>query len=524
MRETLNRLVALLLLVLLLSIFGAIVFSGRTTQIFDQVGSGIVSFVGLVITGAEIVFGTALLLGIAYGAVRIYQATRIQVIRDGKDGKVARAIVHSGQVHQMYSTMFDGLEQGDMQIKQLEYFDKAFKMMLQATKAADRIIDEEEYEEEEPLQIEAPKTRTLSEQIRNGQTLPDEDTSIVGYVDDDPIRGKLFADDGNMLDSIFITGDTGFGKSTLAVYLAGLNIYHHGRLLIIDPDAEFGQSLTKRLGPLANEIFLLAPVADTPEKAMRVLDIAEDEVDDPGNYPILLLIDEFTMIMRQATNGGKWQKVGKRLADVSENWATRGRKRRRKVVVMGQIPQRKRSGGTELRDSMTLICFRLKKKRAQVVLDIEESEIAPFLRPGEILVIPARSAEDSYQMQLPLPDNDGLQIIAESMINDCNAAPRGGSEYTKDFDDFEPEPDLNRSSRGLEPLPEPIMISPELAFKAKVRRVRELRKQRKNQSQIIETLYGVSKGGSPEYARARDEYISIMQIIATEDAEAQGGS
>lgn len=521
MREILNRLVAILALVSFLAIMAAIVFFADGKQIMHGIESGVVSIFNLLVTGLEIVFGTGLLLGVAYGSVKIWQATRVQVIRDGKDGQIARAAIHRGQVHQMYSTMFNALEQGEMQMKQLEYFEKAFKMMLQATKAADRLIDEEEYEEEEPLQIEGPKVYKLSDQIRNGQTVMDEESSVVGYVDGEALQGKLFANDGNMFDSVFIIGDTGFGKSTAAVYMAALTIYHGGRLIVIDPDAEFDQSLTARLGPLAHEMFLLCPIADTPEKAEHAVKIARSELESPGDYPVLWLIDEFSMIMRQATGGtGKWSEVGKSMTDLTEDWATRGRKRRRRVKALGQIPNAKRSGGTEFRDSATVMSFHMKKKRAQMVLDVDEAAIAPDLGMGEVIVIPARSSEASYRMQLPYPDLDGLRIIAETMVQ---MASRDGSEYGDGYRSVEPEPDLNHSRTGLEPLPEPIKISPELAFKARIRRVRELRRQNKNQSQIIETIYGVSKGGSPEYAKARDEYLSIMQLIAAEDAQEQGG-
>jgi hypothetical protein len=66
-------------------------------------------------------------------------------------------------------------------------------------------------------------------------------------------------------------------------------------------------------------------------------------------------------------------------------------------------------------------------------------------------------------------------------------------------------------------------ISPEHVYQTKLSRIRQLRSQGMNQSRVISLLYGVSKGGSTEYAKARDEYVSIMQIIAAEDAQAQEG-
>lgn len=371
-------------------------------------------------------------------------------------------------------------------------------------------------EGEETKQIAPPVTYHLIDQLHDQQTVPNEEESIVGYVDGQPLRGRLFSDDGNMFDSIFVAGDTGFGKSVFAVYFNALNVLHYGRTLVIDPDAEFDQSLSKRLGPLAHEMFLLHPVASTPEMAHKVIDMAEDELDVPGDYPVLWLVDEFSMIMRHAESNGKWGEVGKRLATVAEDWATRGRKRRRKVMVFGQMTQAKRTGGTELRDSMTTVCFHLKERRARLVLDVEEAEITPTLKPGEVLVIPARSSEDSYRMQIPLPDEEALQVIARTI------ASSGDDKNTRQSARTEPEPDLNATRTEPEPRCQIIEMTPELALKAKVRRVGELRKQGKNMSQIIEMLYGVSRGGSAEYAKARDEYLSIIKMITLEDAQEQG--
>jgi hypothetical protein len=112
-------------------------------------------------------------------------------------------------------------------------------------------------------------------------------------------------------------------------------------------------------------------------------------------------------------------------------------------------------------------------------------------------------------MQLPMPDNDGLRMIAHTMANMASEAISRPLENS--FDEM-PDKDLKLPGKILE-------IPPEMAFMAKVRRVREMRQQGKNQSQIIDLLYGVTPGGSTEYARARDEYRSIMQIIASEDAQ-----
>jgi len=56
----------------------------------------------------------------------------------------------------------------------------------------------------------------------------------------------------------------------------------------------------------------------------------------------------------------------------------------------------------------------------------------------------------------------------------------------------------------------------ERAWQAKVDRVRELRAKGVNQQQIIWQVWGVTKGGSSEYTRARDEYLQIVSLLNTE--------
>jgi energy-coupling factor transporter ATP-binding protein EcfA2 len=500
-----------------LALVAAIVLGAVLLMLIPDIHAGIVIFVQEINTALIILFVVGLSLGSAAVGVKIWQSARVHEVKDSKDGRIARAIVYQGKVVQIGSAEGLGINellqmQGQLiaqQHKTLQVVDSGARTMQRLLPLLDEY--EEVEEEDEPLQIEGPKIPNLSEQLQSNSTQMDEDTSIVGYVEGEALRGKLFDDDGNMFDSVVVYGDQGFGKSTFATYLAALTVLHHGRLIVIDPDAEFGQSLSVRLGPLANEIFLLSPIADTPEKAARAVSLARDELESPGDYPVLWLIDEFSMIARQATSGtGKWSEVGKELIELTEDWATRGRKRRRRVVAFGQIPNAKRSGGTEFRDSCTVVAFHLKKKRAQMLLDVEEAEIAPDLVAGEVIVVPARSSESSYRLQLPMPDHDGLTQVARTMAQMALEAGADGSEYVK----IEPSSTLSAPSRHPLGTPyEPFVVDHETAFKAKVQRVREMRAQGKNQEQIIEAIYGVKKGGNTKYTAARDEYLSILHLL-----------
>ncbi len=380
---------------------------------------------------------------------------------------------------------------------------------------------EADNDEEEPVrQIEAPKRIiNLSDQIEEGLTMPDEEESVFGYPVDiyEPLCVLLFEREKNFVNSLFVIGDQGQGKSTIGTYFAALTVNHGGYLLVIDPDASEEQSLSKRLGPLAD--FLLCEVADTPEKAKRLLTLAENEIDTPSDFPLLLLVDEFSMIMRHRQLKGKWQEVADLVANTVENYATRGRKRRRRAIVFGQISNASRTGGTELRDVCAYIIFQTPFKKASLVLqdasDEKIAELAPSLTPGIAIVSPARSSE-TYVMQFTFPDPRGLQIIAEVRA-ESEEMIGSGSQFQDEEESFH-ETDLE-DPKPTRNLPENIReITPETAWKAKLRRVREMHAKNRPQKDILYAVWGVLPGGSTEYAKAREEYQQmILQLNSDEE-------
>jgi len=311
------------------------------------------------------------------------------------------------------------------------------KHLMDFMERQQRVVDADEYEEEDaPLQIEAPKKILLSEQIERGLTMPDEEESVFGYPIDtyEPMRVVLFEREGNFVNSLFVVGQQNQGKSTIGTYFAALTVFHRGYLLVIDPDAEISeQSLSSRLGPLKQ--YLLCEIAETPEKAKRLLEIAEDEIDHPSDFPLLLLVDEFSLIMRHGKAGGKWQEVAAMTASVVENYATRGRKRLRRAIVFGQVSNASRTGGTELRDSCAQIVFQTPYKKAMLVLqdadDDEIAELAPSLTPGMAIVL---QKSDTYIMQFTFPDERGLRIIAEVRAESEEWDRRVGSGQEADLE------------------------------------------------------------------------------------------
>jgi hypothetical protein len=264
-------------------------------------------------------------------------------------------------------------------------------------------------EEEEDEDFAVP---TLLDQLNNGTTAMNEVTSIIGYADGEALRGSLFARSGNLFDSLFAIGDQGFGKSSLGVLIACYTVLHGGKILVIDPDAEEPESLTRRLGNLSR--FLMAPVASSPEQALHVVATARKAIESPSGKPVLLLVDEFSYLMRQLENkGSRWNDSAIGIKDISEDYATRGRKRFCRIIAFGQIAKVERTGGSEFRDSCTLLAFHLKRERAQQILEGDAADIASQLVAGEVVVVPRNAGGQAYKLALPYADDQAVARVVE---------------------------------------------------------------------------------------------------------------
>lgn len=489
--------------------------------------------------GVEILFFLGVLLGGAWCVIKLNQMRSIQVVGPGRFGHQQAVIVRergaAPRVEHLANTespvdaaqLLAALRQS-MQANYMSVNTIARQQKM-ITEYADYDEEEENVVDEHP-QLPAPKNMiTLSDVLRSGGT-SGENEYIIGYrANGEPLQGKLFEREKNLYNGLYIVGDQGQGKSSLAVLVAAYTIQAGGRLLVIDPEMGDEQSLTARLGPLANNALMLHEIANTPEKAASLLDIADAEMKNPSPYPVALLVDELSMIARHADDGfGEWAVVGKRVLSTLEDWSTRGRKRRRRPLVMGQFTQGKRAGGTTLRYAMATVCFKLKKKQAQLALEEEDAAQTETLQQGEAIILPDNVNIPKDRVQVVYPDSAALTMIAQIALELLDHEVGSSGVQDEPNDDLEPdtgdlEPSLNRSNRQLEPASgAPLRISPELAHKARVRRVRELRRQGcTSQTELIERIWGVKKGGSDAYISARDEYLAIMQEIALEDARAE---
>jgi hypothetical protein len=353
---------------------------------------------------------------------------------------------------------------------------------------------------------------TLAEQIEQQDTIPGEPESILGYaLDGGPRRGPW-----NKLHSFFVAGGSGSGKSSTVAYYAALAVLHNARLLLIDPDAAEEESITRRLSPLSP--FLLAPVGNTPQSALRVVEIANQEMEEPGSYPIVLIVDEFSTIMRHGKLGGLWSEAAQPIASCLEEYAQRGRKRNRTAIVIGQIAKASRTGGTELRASMTAtFVHRIKPQQARLMLDPEEADQCEYLEPGEALVL-LTNAVSTYRMRIPYADLSDMMLVAQLMRPTSGRKPNRETSpalhVLRHDDDDELVETCPQPARNL------VETSPATAWEAKVARVRELRSQSRTQKQILYQVWGVTPGGNAAYVQARDEYQQIVKLLNAEEMEA----
>jgi hypothetical protein len=346
------------------------------------------------------------------------------------------------------------------------------------------------------LQLPPPAIPTFAHLLHSGQIVPYEPESILGYSDGQPRRGPWVR-----LHSFFVVGISGSGKSSTVAYYAALAVLHGARLLLIDPDAEEDESISKRLAPLS--FAWLSPVASTPQGAARVLDIAEKELEHPSDYPVLWIIDEFSTIMRSLKLGRPWATVAERLALSAENWAQRGRKRGRTTIVIGQIAKASRTGGTELRASMTAtFIHRIPAQQARMVIDSDTANDAPNLDVGEVMVQLANAAEP-YRMHIPYATRDDMHAVARLM--------RGSPAIQEPFTSHSTLIQMPERS-GVETDPETDTNAP-LNI---VERVRALYHQGLSKRATIGEIWGARPGGTQAWQEASRIYDEIVAHLGDE--------
>jgi hypothetical protein len=242
------------------------------------------------------------------------------------------------------------------------------------------------------------------------------------------VRGKNVYRTWKELKSILILGLAEGGKSVTASWLTAQCIRDGASIAIIDRHGRSDESLTARLSPF--ESFFACQPARTPEDAFKNVVFMKNELDSriegdsPCDTPLVLVIDEFSEIMKQvALNRGDWLNVGMELASLIEEINTQGRKYKVYVVAIGQIANASRSGGTEIRDLFhTRMLHGMRDSQAAMLLPKEYRQQAARLEKGQIILDMEGKAEP-FVVQIPFLSQKEMQSLASQCQTRAPARP-----------------------------------------------------------------------------------------------------
>lgn len=230
-------------------------------------------------------------------------------------------------------------------------------------------------------------------------------------------RGKQVYRTLKELKSILILGLAEGGKSTTASWIVAQCIRDGASIVVIDRHGRSSESLTARLSPF--ESFFACQPARLPKDALNNALFVKNELDSridgesPCDTPLVLVIDEFSEIMKQVALGrGEWLETGEELTSLIEEINTQGRKYKVFVVAIGQIANASRSGGTEIRDLFhTRMLHGMRESQAAMLLPKEYRQQASRLEKGQI-ILDMEGKNEPFMVQIPLLTEKEMRAIA----------------------------------------------------------------------------------------------------------------
>jgi hypothetical protein len=215
---------------------------------------------------------------------------------------------------------------------------------------------------------------------------------------------------GSWLDlySTAVSGMPGSGKTTSQRFLACQTALHGARFAICDPHAGAADdSLAATLAPLSAAFVCEPASADRAilEIVRYVADVGRRRVSgqDRDLTPLILWVDELTSLLGRSS-------VADELAELLERVAQEYRKRAVFVCASGQIWTAARTS-SELRDSFaSVLCHRMKRSQARLLLPTDEAEQAERLPIGQAVLW--RTSGATSTVQIPLTTADDVRRVA----------------------------------------------------------------------------------------------------------------
>lgn len=215
---------------------------------------------------------------------------------------------------------------------------------------------------------------TFRDLIGNG-TISRGSALVLGVAADGLVRGSW-----SDLYSAAIAGVSGSGKTTTVRFTACQAALHGARFAILDKHGDSGNedSLAVTLAPLERHM-LCAPASSDQDVLSTLALIRQIGSDreagrDQSRSPILLCVDEFTGYMKQET-------IADELGALLEKIAQEYRKFGVYAMISGQIWTAKRTGGSELRDSLaSAYIHRIRPDQARYLSGLSRGDLPNLQR------------------------------------------------------------------------------------------------------------------------------------------------
>ncbi len=344
--------------------------------------------------------------------------------------------------------------------------------------------------------LAAPTVPTFSSLLDAGR-IGKGNPLVLGY---DEADGSEIS--GTWLDlySTAIAGMSGTGKTTSQRFLACQTALQGARFAIIDPhQGAAADSLAATLQPLSSAFVCEPASADKAilDVVRYVADVGERRIKgkDTDTTPLILWADELTALLGRSS-------VGDELAQLLERVAQEYRKRFVFVCGSGQIWTASRTT-SELRDSFaSVLCHRMKRAQARMLLPTEESATVERLATGHAVLWRTSGATTT----IAVPNTTGADVrrVANLLTNDQPTMPR--VLVTR-------SPEVSRDYASDYPAPASVKtMTPEAA------RIVALFLDGKDAGQVVTELHGLtSKNGTP-YMRKLAE---VQAVIRAELAQAR---
>lgn len=221
-------------------------------------------------------------------------------------------------------------------------------------------------------------------------------------------------------------GLPGTGKTTSQRFFACQTALHGAKFVVCDPHAGAGEdSLAATLDPLRG-VYLCDP-AEEPKQILEavrfVADLGEARVKgrDKSTSPVILWVDELTSLLGRSD-------VGADLAELLEKIAQEYRKRGVYLSASGQIWTASRTT-SELRDSLaSVLCHRMKRGQARLLLPTEEAATVERLGVGEAILY--RTSGATTRLHIPNTTAADVRRVAQMLAAESPpaAGPRPGPD------------------------------------------------------------------------------------------------